>query len=198
MKIWFGCTTYEWMQNREYYFLIRDYLVELGCVILWDWIDEVDKRIKKGNQKRNIKKIYKSIIKAINEADASVIEYTVPNFSSSHQINYSVLRRKPTLVMRRRRDNILYDDSYLDALSSSHLTIEDYSRDNFKKKIQSFIGYSKIESGTGRYNFVLDKRQKYYLDWASSIYNKSRSEILRKLIEKEMKQDKKYKHYLQS
>lgn len=159
MKIWFGCTTFQWPANREYYFLLRDYLKEMGCIIMGDWIDDVDTMYGETKKQRDIHTIYETVVHAIDASDAVVIEYTVPNFSSSHQINYALLKRKPTLVMRRYKDNPRFTDSYLEALQSPFLAIKEYSKKNYQEILEEFIGFSKVEQGQKRYNIVLDKKQ---------------------------------------
>jgi hypothetical protein len=198
MKVWFGCTTYQWPENREYYFLIRDYLKEIGCLIMGDWIDTADKLYSQPHKPRDIHSIYERVVHAIDAADAVVIEYTIPNFSSSHQINYALLKRKPTLVIRRYKDNPRFTDSYLEALQSPFLTIKQYTKKTHQAILEEFIGFSKVEQGQQRYNIVLDKKQKYYLDWAADKYKRSRSDIIRSLIEGEIARDKNYHKYMHS
>lgn len=198
MKVWFGCTTYKWPDYRESYFRLRDYLKELGCIIMGDWIDEVDNYYDQTHKQRNIHDIFSNVVHAIDASDATVIEYTVPNFSSSHQINYALLKRKPTLVMRLHKDNPRFTDSYLEALRSPYLTLRQYTEKNYKEVLEEFIGFSKVEQGQQRYNIVLDKKQKYYLDWASEQYKRSRSEIIRTLIDTEIEGDKAYHRYMHS
>ena len=161
-----------------------------------DWIDDVDAMYGQPRKQRNIHDIFENVVRAIDASDAVVIEYTVPNFSSSHQINYALLKRKPTLVMRLHKDNPRFTDSYLEALRSPNLTLKQYTKKNYKEILEEFIGFSKVEQGQQRYNIVLDKKQKYYLDWASEEYNRSRSEIIRGLIDSEIVKDKTYHKYM--
>jgi hypothetical protein len=162
---------------------------------MFDWLDDADANYGR-TDRRNITKIYNQVIEAIDQADASVIEFTVPNFSSSHQINYSLLKKKPTLVMRLKKDNPLFYQSYLEAIQSPFLQIKDYTKFTYKEVLDEFIGYSRMEQGQQRYNIVLDKAQKYYLDWASTEYNKSRSQMIRELIDHEKAKDERYKKYM--
>jgi hypothetical protein len=198
MKIWFGTTTRKLDEYKEYYYAIRNYLIENGHVVLFDWLDDaMVNMLKHPNENRNIKDIYNDVVKAINECDVSIIEFTVPNFSSSHQINYSLFKRKPTLVMRLFRDNT-FTDSYLEAIDSPFLNLKEYTLQNMRDVIDEFIGYSQIESGQGRYNIVLDKRKKHYLDWASVKYKKSKSLIIRELLDEMIAEDADYRKYLKS
>lgn len=200
MKVWFGTTTRDFEKYQKNYFAIRDYLKESGCIVLFDWLEDVSTAMKKyktaEDRKRDVKDIYKKVINAIDNADICVIEYSIPNFSTSHQINYSLLKKKPTLVLQQSQNNNNFPGSYMEALESPLLKVRDYDLENFKHIIDEFIGFSKIENGPARYNIVLDKSQKYYLDWASEHTNKSRSEIIRKLIDDQIEKDNDYKKYL--
>lgn len=197
MKAWFGTTTTELEKYKEYYFAIRNYLRDKGCVVLYDWLDEAwEYRQQNPTGKRNIRDIYQKISHAIDLADIAVIEYTVPNFSSSDQIHQALFKKKPTLVMRLRRDNT-FADSYIEAIDSPYLTLRDYSSANYQDVIDEFIGYSKLETGKGRYNIVLDRKQKYYLDWASKYYKKSNSALIREMIDKRIKDDAKFRLVIQ-
>jgi hypothetical protein len=195
MKIWFGTTTSQLNTYKEYYFAINNYLKELGCILPFDWLDTADKFYQTDYKDRNINKIYKQVTSAIDESDAVVIEYTVPNFSTSHQINYALLKRKPILVMRLMKDNPRFSDSYLEAITSPLLTLRQYTKKDFKEVIDEFLGIAEIGMGQQRYNILLEKRQKYYLDWAANEYKKSRSEILRDLVDDMSDQDEKYRKY---
>lgn len=83
MKVWFGCTTAEWGDYRKYYFAIHDQLVDLGCVILQDWIKYADEAYEGNLSRGRSKKVYKQVTDAIAGSDVVVIENTVPNFSTA-------------------------------------------------------------------------------------------------------------------
>lgn len=199
MKVWFGCTTLDWDKHREGYMKIRKELIDQGSILLFDWIPETDKYINENGhpeRERDIKGIFQKIVEAINKCDVSITEYTVPNFSSSHQISLSLARQKPTLVLKQKQLNHEWNNSYIDAVSSPLLVVKEYEGDGYKDIIKEFLGQFKNGYGQERYNFVLDRREKYYLDWASEKYSKSRSEILRDLIEEKMEMDASYKELI--
>jgi hypothetical protein len=196
MKVWFGCTTKDWKKHREYYLAIRDFIISLGGVLIFDWIPETDDYLMKTkgeNRDRDIKGIFEKVVHAIGRCDLSITEYTVPNFSSSHQIHLSLMRQKPTLVLRRTGKSD-FKNSYLDALDSPFLSLKEYEGDEYKDVIKNFIGEFEKGYGLKRYNVVLDKRQNYYLSWASEKYSRSKSEILRDLIKEEMESNEEFKN----
>ena len=71
-----------------------------------------------------------------------------------------------------------------------------YTEKNFKEVIDEFLGYASIEEGQGRYNIILDKKHKYYLDWAADKYKQSKSNIIRSLVQNKMEQDPNFKIYI--
>jgi len=196
MKIWFGTTTLHFSDYRNHYERIREHLLSLGHVLTDDWIGKCGDWIERNpNAERGIKDVYQKVTGAMDEADASIIEFTVPNFSTSHQITYSLRKRKPTLVMRLEKDNT-FQDSYIDALDSKYLEVTKYDLKNYKDIIDEFLGYASLDKGKKRYNVILGKEHKFYLDWAANKYDKSRSEILRDLIEDMRDGDESFKIYL--
>lgn len=198
MKAWFGCTSAKLLEYIDTYKRIRNLLVDKDCVVLYDWLEDAENRQRNNpGGKRDIKKIYRRVLNAINKADICVIENTVPNFSVAHQINYAISNKKPTLVLWQKKDNEPYTDSYLEAIDSKFLTIKEYNNDTLENIVREFIGYSKVEFGQKRYNVVLGNKQRYYLDWASSKYNKSRSEIIRDAIDRRSSSDDDFSKYLQ-
>lgn len=197
MKIWFGATSAKFMEYKDVYKSIRNYLVKKGNIILDDWLDCVEERLKKNpGGSRNIKKIFKGVLAGIGQADISIIENTVPNFSVAHQIVYSIMKHKPTLVMWQKKDNENYSDSYLEALESKYLTIKQYNMSNYQDILNEFLGFSKIEFGQKRYNIVLENKQRFYLDWAKSFYRKSRSEIIRNALDLQASENQNFKKYI--
>ncbi len=198
MNIWLGCTTAQWLTYRHQYFAIRDYLKDTGCTVLHDWMDAADREYQSGKAHRDIQHIFQEITTAIDQADAIIIEYTVPNFSSSHQIHYALLKKKPVLVMRLQNDNPHFEDSYIQAIQTPELVLKNYTPDTFKEVIDDFIGYTRLDQGQQRYNIVLGKHHKQYLDWAAAKYQKSRSALIKSLLDQAMQSDPQFTTYIRT
>lgn len=192
-KAWFGCTSAKLLEYIQYYKGIRQHLIERNCVLPYDWLDSAERRISTNpGGRRDIKRIYQDVIRAINISDVSIIENTVPNYSVAHQIAYSISLKKPTLVLWQKKDNESFSDSYLEAVESNYLKIVQYQADGYKKAIDTFLGVSKIEFGQNRYNIVLENKQRYFLDWASTKYKKSRSLLIRQALDELADKDENY------
>lgn len=193
MNIWFGTTTLKFKEYKNYYLKLRDYLLASGQVLTDDWIRTHGKWLEENPYAtRDIKDVYEKVIKAIELADVSIIEFTVPNFSTSHQITYSLSKHKPTLVMRLKKDNT-FGDSYIEAINSPYLTVVQYDLKNYKNILDDFLFSIGQNSDFKRYNIMLNSRHKQYLDWASFKYRKSKSELLRELIDLRISSDKDFR-----
>ena len=101
MKIYFTCSTAEFFKYRNSYFKIRNHIISLGHTLTRDWLPHTEEALKQGriDMTRSIKQIYQDCIKAIKEADLVIIEDTVSNFSTGHQITVALQSKKPTLVL---------------------------------------------------------------------------------------------------
>lgn len=184
MKAFFGTTTKEAVKYEKEYLLIRDMLKSLGVEIQFDWLDRALVRMKTNPiGDRNIKSHVKNITNAINASDFVVIEYTVPNFSSSHQIMHAIYNHKPTLVMRLKKDNS-FRDTYLEGIESDLLTIVEYSISEVQSTLEDYIDYLGLEKKYKRCNLVLETTQKSFLDLESIRQNRSKSELVREALDK--------------
>ena len=187
MKIWYGITTAKYLKYRSVYIKLREHLINSGHILTHDWFLQVDpdfhRKDTNKRDSRDMKKIYDEIIRAIDNAEAVIIEFTVPNFSTAHQINYALFKRKPTLVLRMKKDNPYFTDSYIEAIDSEYLKVVEYDLKNYKEVIDQFIGESSIGFGIKRYNVVLGSKHDYYLDWLANKEKITRSEALRRIID---------------
>lgn len=195
MKIWYSTTTAAWKEYRKTYLLIREKLLARKMVLLFDWMPDVDNWLmhKKGRE-RQIEKIYKEVNDALLRSEAVIIEYTVPNFSSSHQIMMALMKRKPTLILRQKNDNQLFRGSYLDSMPNDRLTVATYTPETLDGILNEFLHKSSFHPGFKRYNLVLDEESDHYLTWLASQQKKSRSEVLRAAILQSAAADENYKN----
>src|SRR5688572_8047585 len=100
MKIYFTASTAKFDKYQKNYFAIRDFLVNEKHILTRDWLHKARHRIDNGlTEIFDMKQIYQDCMKAINEADIVIIEDTVSNFSTGHQITVALQRQKPTLVL---------------------------------------------------------------------------------------------------
>jgi hypothetical protein len=197
MKIYFTCSTAEFVEHKDKYFAIRDFIVEENHVLTMDWLVNAQNKIDKGViEIPDIKEIYKECINGINEADLVIIEDTVSNFSTGHQITVALQKQKPTLVLWNKPKHRHFNQTFIQGIDSDILEVKEYSMDNYKEIIHTFIKKYENASARNRFHLVLNDVERKYLDWAQFTKNKSRTKVIRDSLKEVIEGDEDYKKYL--
>lgn len=197
MKIYFTCTTAEFDKNQQLYFAIRDWIVSQGHTLTRDWLGDTQQRITKNvREVKNIRHIYLDSIRAIRDAEVVIVEDTVSNFSTGHQITLSLQMRKPTLVMWNGKKHRQFNKMFIHGIDSDLLTVVEYNSDNFQNEIQKFLKRYKNISIKTRFNLVINENERAYLDWAQYYKGLSRTKVIRKLLEEKIESDEDYNEYI--
>ncbi|HSW74716.1 MAG TPA: hypothetical protein VLG16_02480 [Candidatus Saccharimonadales bacterium] len=197
MKIYFSCSTAELAEYRDSYYAIRDYLAK-EHILTRDWLEETEKHMQAGNTELpNIKNIYKACVEAIREAELVVIEDTVSNFSTGHQITLALQIRKPTLVLWQRKKHKHFNQMFIHGIESDLLQVAEYTPDTLVDVLQTFINTYADGAEKNRFHLVLSGRERRYLDWAQFVKHKSRTKVIREALKNIIEHDHEYQAYLQ-
>lgn len=198
MKIYFTCTTSNFKENKKDYYRIRNYLVDQGHILTRDWMKHTEERIDRGGDDvTDIKSIYDKCIQALNEADLVIIEDTVSNFSTGHQITLAIMRNIPTLVLWKGKKHRHFKNMFIHGVDSDYLEIEEYNEDNLEKIINRFINKYEDKEQKKRFHLVLNNVERKYLDWAHFNKGESRTKMIRRALRKTIESDESYKKYLE-
>ena len=125
---------------------------------------------------------------------------TVASFSVGHQITLGLSKNKPTLFLISKQEakkNAKIKNSFLAGINSPLLKVVEYDDSNLADILNDFLN-----NNGGRpvvkFNIVLTKEIENYLDWVSFTNKVNKSEFIRNLILKHMKDDdKKYHKYIE-
>lgn len=198
MKVYFTCTTAEFKRFHSVYSQIRDYLISQKHTLTRDWLPETEDRLESGDTAiDDIKQIYQKCIQAIHDADLVVVEDTVSNFSTGHQISIALQRQKPTLVLWQGQKHSHFQKMFIHGVESDYLEVKQYTAETLEKILGSFL--KKYEFGTAktRFHLVLDRLERDYLDWAQYNHGKSRTRLIRDALRQYIGRDDDYKEYLE-
>lgn len=198
MKIYFTCSTAEFFKYRDSYFDIRNYLIDQGHTLTRDWLPHTEEALKKGSldMTRNIKQIYQDCIRSIKESDLVIIEDTVSNFSTGHQITVALQNKKPTLVLWQGKKHRQFNQMFIHGIDSDILQISEYSNATLFEIINTFVNKYENVFERNRFHLILSNVERNYLDWAQFTKNISRTKIIRNALRKEIDKDDKYNDYL--
>lgn len=199
MKIYFTCSTAEFRQHRNEYFAIREYLLKEGHILTRDWLPDTEQRLQTGDiDVRDIKEIYKACVNAIKEADIVIIDDTVSNFSTGHQITLALQMKKPTLVLWQGKKYRQFKQMFIHGIDSNLLEVAEYTRDNLEEIVQIFIAKYENITEKNRFHLVLNNMERRYLDWAQFVKGKSRTSVIREALREVINNDDEYGKYLKT
>ncbi len=199
MKIYFTASTAEFDQNKKNYIAIRDFLVKEKHILTRDWLYEANRRIQsKLLEQKDIKEIYKLCIKGIDDADLVIVEDTVSNFSTGHQITIALLRQKPTLVLWNRPKHKHFKKMFIHGIESDLLEVKMYNQQNLFEIIRTFVNKYKNASERKRFHLVLTGFERDYLDWLHFNLGLSRTELIKSMINESLSKNIEYKKYLRN
>lgn len=197
MKVYFTCSTAEFRKYRDTYFAIRDFLIREKHILTRDWLPHTAERLSSGQTELpDIKEIYNACIKAIKAADVVIIEDTVSNFSTGHQITKALQLRKPTLVLWKGRKYKQFNQMFIHGIESDLLNVVEYTDQNLKDHIKIFLNKCEGLTEKNRFHLVLNNLERMYLDWGQYEYGKSRTRIIRDAVRSAIEKDKKFSDYL--
>lgn len=142
-----------------------------------------DKLLCNKTQCQNWQEIYKSNIEALTRADVVITDVTSSNFAISYMAAISLQYKKPTLILFR--DNAVDGVAAL-GLSDPLATVKEYNFDNLEKIVTDFLEINRIDVKDMRFNFFIDRQIYNYLRWASHKSGKTKAEVLRELVCREI------------
>lgn len=201
MRIHFACSTSELATYKENYREICGLVKGMGHTITRDWLEEAIRLVEgKAINSLDREDVYNKVVESILASDVVIIEGTVASFSVGHQITLGLSKNKPTLFLiakdRSGKKKTKAKNSFLAGLNSPLLTVMEYDDSNLADALNDFLN-----NNGGRpvvkFNIVLTKEIENYLDWVSFTHKKNRSEFIRNLILKYMREeDAQYRKYL--
>lgn len=198
MKIYFTCSTAEFQTYREQYFSMRNFLIEEKHLLTRDWMHKADLKIKNHQYDLNdIKEIYADCMKAIQESDIVIVEDTISNFSTGHQITVALQRQKPTLVLWSKPKHNHFKSTFIHGIDSDILECYEYKGDEYKSIIAKFVKKYENAHVKNRFHLVLTEVERRYLDWAQFHKGKSRTKLIRESLKKEIQNDGDFQKYLE-
>lgn len=197
MKIFFITSTGQLNTYKENYRAIGNAIKNLGHTLIRDWLEEAIKNFEAG-KKIERAKVYPQVVKSIERADAIVVEGTVESFSVGHQVTLALQKEKPVLFLlfndrKKKKEGLKPKNAVIESIKPSLLTTAEYTLENLKDILSNFFTLYR-GGGKFRFNLMLDKDVRDYLNWASKFYKKNKSNIFRDLVRGAAKKDAAYKN----
>lgn len=154
-----------------------------------DWIENAHRRAVVEHQTLpDWGLIYKENLGAIAKSDVVIAETSYENFAVGYQIAVAIQQKKPVLLLRHDSAD---RNAFVTGVEDGWVRHEVYQSGNeAAAKVQQFLKDNTINTKDMRFNFFIDRNIYNYLRWESFKTGETKSEILRKLVQREIsKQD---------
>lgn len=154
-----------------------------GHTLALDWIERAYKRGSDVNQSADWTQIYKLNLETIAKADIVIAETSFENFGVGYQVAVAVQQKKPVLLLRQEGAD---KNAFASGVEDGWVKREEYSEDNLKDILDKFLEANDIQAKDMRFNFFIDRPIYNYLRWAAFKTGKTKAEILRELVVREI------------
>ncbi|HSX07612.1 MAG TPA: hypothetical protein VLG11_01840 [Candidatus Saccharimonadales bacterium] len=191
MKVHFLTSRASLLNDIESLRKIISTVKEAGHTLDDDWIEGAysretgkDSAAKtSANTKADWSAIFKNSIETIAKSDVVIAETSNPSFAIGYQVAVAVQQKKPVLLLRHEASDM---NAYIMGVEDGWTQHENYTEDTLVGIVEKFIADNDILSKDMRFNFFIDRKIYNYLRWAALRTGKTKAEILRELVEREI------------
>jgi len=155
-----------------------------GHSLALDWIEKAYSRVNAdASHQVNWSEIYKENLEVIAKADVIIAETSYENFGVGYQIAVAVQQKKPVLMLRHETAD---KNAFATGVEDGWVKRKDYTKESLVGILQQFLKDNDIQAKDMRFNFFIDRPIYNYLRWAAYKTGKTKAEILRELVAREI------------
>lgn len=188
MEVLFAFSIENYTTQQKIINRIRRFSLAIGNTFQVDWVHTVENNLANFN-KFKTRRLFIRSLEALKTADVVLIEGSFFNFETASLLHEAIAYKKPVLVLVDKEQKDL--DTMPKFQLSEYVEVREYTIDTYEEAIQNFIEINRNEP-LSRFNIMLERKQKNYLDWADRFYRQSKSEIIRNLINQRAQNDPNY------
>lgn len=171
-------------ENIVYLRRIIDTIHRSGHVVARDWLEPAYLAATQGLRGEvDWRLIFEENIDGLNKADVLVAEATEKSFGVGYQVALASQQRKPILLLQREGAE---KASLASGISIEGVELKRYNTDTLEAIVEKFLADNTIQAKDMRFNFFINRPIYNYLRWASAKTGKTKAEVLRDLVAKEI------------
>jgi hypothetical protein len=165
--------------------LIVKCLRDEGHDLARDWLELAYERKVRGDSSNEQawEKIIQDNMEAIAKAEILIADITYDSTAIGYQIANALHQKKPVLLTLREGQKV---SPFTWNLPSSFLKRVEYTPKNIGEKVIPFLKENDISTKDMRFNFFIDRQIYNYLRWSAFKTGKTKAEILRTLVQREI------------
>jgi len=187
MRIFFTCSKTGMGEYKETYLQvlkeIQDQGANVEATIVKTHLDKTPKLKQILNlsvSEKEYRYIHdKAVRAAILRADGLVIEASYPSFRLGFEAFFALSAQKPVLVLSK-------DRNYGNLIDQPNFFGAKYTEFTLPDEIEKFLRHIRQFRLRNRFNLFISDKERQHLDSAAKHFNLSKSDYLRKLIDKDM------------
>lgn len=174
------------LKDYEYLKAITNTVRDLGHGFAREWLDEEYAFALSGKKHETIDwtVVNKENMEALSRADLVIAEASAKSFSTGFQVANAIQQKKPVLILTR---NNALQGTFGSGIAPDFVDSKQYTLENVQDVISDFINGNNIDNKDLRFNFFIDRQIYNYLRWAAYTTGKNKSEILRELVLREIR-----------
>lgn len=162
---------------------IVEVVTKQGHTFARDWIEGAyDSNRKTGQTADNWSEIYNESLGAIAQADVIIAEASYENFAVGYQVAVAVQQKKPVLLLRSTSS----DGAFASGIEDGWVKHVEYDDKSLDPVLRKFLDENDISTKDMRFNFFIDRPIYNYLRWSALKTGKTKAEILRELVNREI------------
>jgi hypothetical protein len=142
---------------------------ETAHTLAYDWIEGAYERINNPGVQYG--------------ADVIIAETSYENFGVGYQVATAVQQKKPVLLLRHATAD---KNAFATGVEDGWVKKEEYTEESLPIVIKKFLDDNDIQAKDMRFNFFIDRPIYNYLRWAAFKTGKTKAEILRELVAREI------------
>ncbi|MGF7228647.1 MAG: nucleoside 2-deoxyribosyltransferase [Candidatus Saccharibacteria bacterium] len=159
-----------------------------GYVLARDWLEPayLVQTHATPNKEIDWSDICRANIEVIPKCDIVIAEISTKSFGVGYDVGLAVSQKKPTLLLRR--DNIS-KEAFLGGLDHPYVQKREYNTTTIDQIVGDFLSQYDSQTKDIRFNLFIDSKLNGYLQRASVGKGKTKAEIVRELLLKEMEDE---------
>jgi hypothetical protein len=149
-----------------------------------DWInDAYETNVRTGKTAEDWSLIYNESLGAIAGSDVIIADATYENFAVGYQVAVAVQQKKPVLLLRHDTAD---KNAFVTGVEDGWVKHEEYTDETIQPILKKFLDENDITTKDMRFNFFIDRPIYNYLRWSALKTGKTKAEILRELVQREI------------
>ncbi|EDK72476.1 hypothetical protein TM7_0390 [candidate division TM7 genomosp. GTL1] len=170
-------------EDLPYLRTIAKKIHENGDVLALNWIDPANKQDVDTNTPRSWDTVLDEHVDAVSKAELLIVEASQYRFGVGYFTAMATQNKKPTLLVSRKP----LKGRSITGITDQYLTCRTYkTKVELGKVVTEFLKENTADAQDLRFNFFIDRQIYNYLRDKSYETGKSKSEIIRELLEREI------------